>query len=96
MAGQEFNVGVKINLHKTHRPYADGMKAIDTVGSTVGECIDDLIARYPDMKAQLFDGQGKLRNTIEIYLNMESAYPDELKKGVNPGDEIHLTILLAV
>jgi hypothetical protein len=47
------------------------------------------------MGEQIFDPKGKLRNTMEIYLNMESTYPDELKKAVNSGDEIHLTILLA-
>jgi molybdopterin converting factor small subunit len=88
-------MSVKINLHKTHRSYADGLEVVETQGNTVGECLDDLIAQYPELKEKLFDTKGKLRNTIEIYLNMESAYPDELKKKVKPGDEIHLTILLA-
>jgi sulfur-carrier protein len=88
-------VGVKVNIHKTHRPNVDGLKVVETQGITVGECIEDLIARYPGMKAAIFDTKGQLRNTIDIYLNMESTYPDELKKGVQSGDEIHLTILLA-
>jgi hypothetical protein len=36
-----------------------------------------------------------LRSIIEIYVNHESAYPDELKKTVRDGDEIHLTFMLA-
>lgn len=88
-------MGVMINLHQTHRAHADGLEVVETEGNTVGECIDDLIVRYPGLKEKLFDGKGRLLNTIEIYLNMESAYPDELKKAVNAGDEIHLTILLA-
>jgi molybdopterin converting factor small subunit len=88
-------MSVKINLHKTHRSYADGLEVVETQGNTVGECLDDLIAQYPELKEKLFDTKGKLLNTIEVYLNMESAYPDELKKKVKPGDEIHLTILLA-
>ena len=47
------------------------------------------------MREKIFDKQGKLLNTIEIYLNMESAYPDELAKPVSSGDEIHITVLLA-
>jgi molybdopterin converting factor small subunit len=86
---------IKINLHKTHRSYADGLEAVETEGNTVGDCLDDLIVQYPGMKDKLFDAKGRLLNTIEIYLNMESTYPDELKKVVKPGDEIHLTILLA-
>jgi len=88
-------MGVKINLHQTHRSYAGGLEVVETEGSTVGDCLNDLIAQYPGLKEKLFDTKGKLRNTIEIYLNMESAYPDELKKKVESGDEIYLTILLA-
>ena len=88
-------MGVKINLHATHRSYADGLEVVETKGNTVGDCLEDLIGQYPDLKEKLFDTNGKLRNTIDIYLNMESTYPDELKKKVKPGDEIHLTILLA-
>ena len=88
-------MGVKVNLHKTHRSYADGLEVVETEGNTVGDCLDDLIAKYPGLKEKLFDINGKLLNTIDIYLNMESTYPDELKKMVKPGDEIHLTILLA-
>ena len=88
-------MGVKINLHQSHRSYADGLEVVETAGSTVGDCLNDLIAQYPGLKEKLFDTKGKLRNTIEIYLNMESTYPDELKKKVKPGDEIYLTILLA-
>ena len=88
-------MSVMINLHKTHRSFADGLEVVETEGSTVGDCLNDLIVQYPGLKEKLFDAKGKLLNTIEIYLNMESAYPDELKKSVKPGDKIHLTILLA-
>jgi len=88
-------MGVKINLHQSHRSYADGLEVVETEGGTVGDCLNDLIAQYPGLKEKLFDTKGKLRNTIEIYLNMETTYPDELKKRVKPGDEIYLTILLA-
>lgn len=88
-------MAVKINLHESHRSDAGGLDVVETEGNTVGDCINDLIAQYPGLKEKLFDTKGKLRNTIEIYLNMETAYPDELKKKVKPGDEIFLTILLA-
>ena len=88
-------MGININLHKTHRPYAGGFEVVETEGGTVGDCLDDLIMQYPGLKEKLFDAKGKLLNTIEIYLNLESTYPDELKKVVKTGDEITLTILLA-
>ncbi|RTZ97237.1 MAG: ThiS family protein, partial [Deltaproteobacteria bacterium] len=44
---------------------------------------------------EIFTDDGQPTRKIEIYLNMESAYPDELGRPVKDGDEIHLTLLLA-
>jgi molybdopterin converting factor small subunit len=84
-----------LNIHKTHRQYTTGLDTVQVDGDTIGNCLNALIGRFPEMKAALFDGKGKLKNQIEIYLNMESAYPDELTKKVQPGDEIHITVMLA-
>jgi molybdopterin converting factor small subunit len=84
-----------IHLHQTHRALAGGRAAVEVEGATVGECLEALAARFPGMRAALWDESGRLKNQIEIYLNAASAYPDELKKPVKPGDEIHLTVMLA-
>ena len=47
------------------------------------------------MQQALFDKKGKLQNIVEVYLNGESAYPNELTRNVNDGDEIHLVFFLA-
>jgi len=88
-------VGVRVNIHKTHRQYTGGLEAVDVAGRNVGECLEKLVDKYPQMKDVLFDGKGKLHNYIEIYVNMESAYPEELAKTVKDGDEIHITVMLA-
>jgi molybdopterin converting factor small subunit len=88
-------VSIKLNIHKTHREYTDGNETLEVAGETIGDCIKDLIDRYPGMQNAVFDAKGKLLNQIEIYLNMESAYPDELKRPVKDGDEIHIVVMLA-
>lgn len=88
-------MAIKLNIHKTHREYTGDNEVVEVNGKTVGECIQALIQQYPAMEAALFEKKGKLLNQIEIYLNMESAYPDELKKPVNDGDEIHISVMLA-
>ncbi len=88
-------MSVKINLHKTHRSFAGGLEAVDVEGRTVGECLDALVERFPEMEEKLFARKGKLLDVIEIYLNLESAYPDELARPVKDGDEIYATIILA-
>ncbi len=88
-------MSVQLNIHKTHRSLTDNRHVVEVDGDTVGSCLQHLIQQYPGMKEKLFDKQGKLLNTIEIYLNMESTYPDELKKSVSRGDEIHVIVMLA-
>ena len=88
-------MSVNINSHKTHRQDTGGKENIEVQGRTIGQCIQQLIGQYPEMEKNIFAGDGKLKNNIEIYLNMESAYPDELKKPTKDGDEIHITVMLA-
>jgi len=88
-------VSVKINIHKTHRQFTNNLDAVEVTGSKVGDCLNQLVKQFPDLKDALFDKKGKLLNVVEIYLNMESAYPDELAKPVKDGDEIHITVMLA-
>ena len=88
-------MSVKVSIHKTHRHLTGGLETIDVNGQTVGDCLKDLAERYPGMGIVLFKPGGKLHPLIEIYLNMKSAYPDELKKQVKAGDEIYITLMLA-
>ncbi len=88
-------MSIGINLHKTHRQYTDGKEIVNVNGNTVGECLRDLVSQYPEIEKQIFDNKGNLLSVLEIYLNGASAYPDELKKAVKDGDEIHLLTMLA-
>jgi molybdopterin converting factor small subunit len=88
-------MSVTLNIHKTHRPHTDGQELVEVDGNTIGQCLDKLMERFPEMREALFDSPGKLLPQIEIYLNAESAYPDELKKPVQRGDEIYITVMLA-
>ena len=86
---------IRIHLHKTHRQYTAGRDTVAVEGSTVGQCLNDLVRQYPEMQLRLFDTKGRLKKTVEIYLNMQSAYPDELTKPTQGGDEIHIVLMLA-
>ena len=88
-------MGVKVNIHKTQRNFTNGLDVVEVEGKTVGDCLDNLVKQFPAVKEGLFDKKGKLLNWVEIYVNMESAFPEELAKPVKDGDEIYLTIMLA-
>jgi len=88
-------VSIQVHIHKTHRQHTNGREAVEVEGKTVGECLKHLVGQFPDMEKELFGKKGDLRNLIEIYINLESAYPNELAKPVKDGDEIYITFMLA-
>ena len=87
-------VTVRVHIHKTHRTLTDGMERVDVEGRSVAECLRSLVARFPNIRRVLFASNGELLKNIDIYINAESAYPEELKKPVEDGDEIHLDLML--
>lgn len=88
-------MGVKVHIHQTYRHYTNGLEVVEVEGNTVRECLNQLVKQFPGIEKRLFDKEKKLLNAVEIYVNRESAYPDELAKPVNDGDEIHITLILA-
>jgi molybdopterin converting factor small subunit len=88
-------MAVKVYIHITHRQFTNGLETVAVEGNTVGECLNQLIKQFPGMEKALFAKKDKLLNTVEVYLNHVSAYPNELAKPVKNGDEIHLLIMLA-
>lgn len=88
-------MGIKIHIHPTLIQVTKGMEIVEVKGTKVGECLYDLVRQFPDIQQSLFDSKGGLLPVIEIYLNLESAYPDELGKPTKDGDEIHISVMLS-
>jgi molybdopterin converting factor small subunit len=85
----------KVHIHTTHRQFTNGLEVVAVEGNTVGECLNHLIKQFPGMEKALFAKKNKLLNVVEVFINHETAYPNELVKPVKDGDEIHLVIMLA-
>ena len=88
-------MSVKVHIHTTHRQYTNGLEVVDVKGNTVGDCLNHLVQQFPALEKALFAKKDKLHNTVEIFVNHATAYPNELVKPVNEGDEIHLLVMLA-
>ncbi len=86
---------VKVHIHATHRQFTNGLEIVPVEGSTVGECLNQLIHQFPRMEKALFVKKDKLLDVVEVYVNHASTYPNELGKAVQDGDEIHLVVMLA-
>lgn len=87
-------MAVSVHIHKVYRFFTEGRETVEVKGHTVGECLNNLVLLYPDIKRVLFSSNGDLLKNIDLYINRESAYPEELKKPVSQGDDIYIHLLL--
>ncbi len=63
-------------------------------GTTVGECVQEMVKQYPALKPKIFEKRNHLTKGMSIFLNGVSAYPEPLAKTVHDGDKIYLTHII--
>ncbi len=59
----------RVRIPPVLRTQVNGQKEVEAAGSTVGEVMHDLIARYPAMGEQLMAADGGLHRFVNVYLN---------------------------
>ena len=87
-------MSIVVNIHQTLRHLTNNQATVDVHGNTVGECLEDLLTQFPNIKDKLFNKKGTLLNYVDIYVNLEMVDPDELTRPVNDGDVIHIVMML--
>jgi molybdopterin converting factor small subunit len=55
------------------RAYTGGNNEIAVQGSTVGEALEDLVTLYPALRPHLYNGEGKLRPFVNLFLGEENV-----------------------
>ena len=88
-------MGIKVHLYPSFQQFTNDRDMVEVRGSTIGECLDDLVKQFPKIKPVLFDKDGKLLGHIFVSVNLESAYPEELAKVVNDKDELYIALVIA-
>lgn len=87
-------MSVEIYIPQFLQHLANGIEVVDVNGRTIGECLNNLVKQFPQLEASLFDKNGELLDLLNIYINRESAYPEELTKPVNDGDKLQIMYTL--
>jgi sulfur-carrier protein len=59
----------RVRIPPVLRVHVDDQKEVEASGSTVGELLDDLVARHPGLREQLFTGDGELHRFVNLYVN---------------------------
>ncbi len=87
-------MSVEINIPPAFQTLIDGVKQINVTGSTVGECLDALLKKHPELNPRAFNTRGMLPKGINIYVNGKAVYPDPLARSIRDGDKIHLAYII--
>jgi adenylyltransferase/sulfurtransferase len=61
----------KILIPTALRQFTEQSDSVEVSGTTIAEALGALTARYPDIKKNLFNDQGKLRSFVNVYVNDE-------------------------
>ena len=88
-------MSVRIILPSIFRGMIEVEEPIEVAGKSAGECLAGLVRLHPILGKELFVKREKLKTWIEICVNSQSTYPEELAYPVRDGDEIWVTMLMA-
>ncbi|GIW18200.1 MoaD family protein [Tepidiforma flava] len=87
---------VSVRVTAVLQKLTGGQKTIEAAGRTVAEVFDDIEARYPGFKAQVYGPDGKPHRFVNIYLNDEDIrYTGGIETALKAGDVLDILPALA-
>jgi len=85
-----------VRLPAVLRQQADGERAIEVEGATIGDAVQSLVGRHPALADQLLTPEGDLHRFVNVYLNGQDVrYLAGLETPVGERDEIRLLPAIA-
>ena len=61
----------KVLIPTPLRQYTEKHDSVQLEGGNVGEVLTELVSKFPELRKQIFNDQGKLRSFVNVYLNDE-------------------------
>ena len=86
----------RVRIPPTLRAATAGTKLVEIEGSTVREIVDNLVATYPGLAAQLLAADGTVNEFVNVFLNdTDVRHLDGLSTAVTERDGIVLLPAMA-
>lgn len=82
-----------IELPAALRPGAAGRVKLKVDGATVAQALESLCHAHPELRPQLFTGEGRLKRTVGIFVGEDDVRSDEGLARALRSDE--LVVLIA-
>ena len=87
---------MKIHIPTPLRAYTDQKATVPVSGSTVSVALESLVVEYPELRANLFGEDGKLRSFVNVYLNDDDIRYLANKEETSVKDSDELTIIPSI
>jgi len=89
-------VAIQVRIPVLLRTLTNNQSEVSATGSTIKELLADLESSYPGMRERFYDGDGKLRRFINIYVNAEDIrFIDGENTPLKDGDEVSIVPAIA-
>ena len=89
-------MALKVLLPVALRHLTGNRDEVELSGDSVGEVIDGLVRRFPELKPHLLNEEGQVRNFVNVYINDEDVrYLQEDRTPVKEGDVLSIVPSIA-
>ena len=90
-------MNIKVNIPSYFQRYTNGVDVAEVNGTTVGECLRDLVKQFPDINSVLFYEPDDLDESVVVCVNREvlTAWDEPMRRLVVDSDEIFLLVMAA-
>jgi len=84
-------MSIRIIIPAALRQYAENRDSVNLSGQNIGELLDNLMQKFPNMKKHLFSEDGQIRNFVNVYVNDDDIrYLENSQTQLKEGDVISL------
>ena len=87
---------MNIHIPTPLRAYTGGQQTVNVPGATVAAALEQLTGAYPELRQNLYTGDGKLRSFVNIYLNDDDIRYLPQKEATPTGENDELTIIPSI
>ena len=84
-------MSIRIIIPAALRQYAENRDSVNLSGQNIGELLDNLMQKFPNMKKHLFSEDGQIRNFVNVYVNDDDIrYLENSQTQLKEGDVISI------
>ena len=87
-------MSIEVKFSSVLHPYTGNRPTIPVDGGNVGECLGQVVKRFPRIRKVLYRRDGGLNRSINIYINEADAHPDPLSKPLKDGDSLRIVMVI--